>query len=184
MFSFIVAVDKNNGIGKNNKLPWGHCKFDMDHFVEKTKGSIVVMGYNTFISLRDLGVKMPNRKKVVITKSEETLTGADYIIHDNDTSENRISELYKKIMAISKSEKNDNVFVIGGAKTYEMFSTYYDKGYMTLFNQEYSCDTFLDTDKMCDGMYVSTTSLVKGAVQVGEEKVGIKFLEFTKDNIE
>ena len=184
MFSFIVAVDKNNGIGNNNKLPWGHCKIDMEHFVEKTKGSIVVMGYNTFISLRDLGVKMPNRKKVVITKSEETLAGADYIIRDNDKSENRISDLYKKIMAISKSEKNDNVFVIGGAKTYEMFSTYYDKGYMTIFNQTYSCDTFLNTDKMCDGMYVSKTGLVKGTVQVGEERVGIKFLEFTKDDIE
>ena len=184
MFSFIVAVDKNNGIGKNNKLPWGHCKLDMEHFVEKTKGSIVVMGYNTFISLRDLGVKMPNRKKVVITKSEETLTGADYIICDNDTSENRISALYKKIIAISKSEKNNNVFVIGGAKTYEMFSTYYDKGYMTVFNQTYSCDTFLNTDKMCDGMYVSKTGFVKGAAQVGEEKVGIKFLEFTNDDIE
>lgn len=184
MFSFIVAVDKNNGIGNNNKLPWGRCKIDMEHFVEKTKGSIVVMGYNTFISLRDLGVKMPNRKKVVITKSEETLAGADYIIHDNDKSENRVSDLYKKIMAISKSEKNDNVFVIGGAKTYEMFSTYYDKGYMTIFNQEYICDTFLNTDKLCNGMYLSTTSLVKGAVYVGDERVGIKFLEFTKDDFE
>ena len=33
----IVAVAKNNAIGKNNDIPW-HIKEDFEHFKEKTKG--------------------------------------------------------------------------------------------------------------------------------------------------
>ncbi|MBO5655019.1 MAG: dihydrofolate reductase, partial [Clostridia bacterium] len=46
----IVAVDKLWGIGKNNGLLFD-LKLDMTHFVEHTKGKVVVMGSNTLKSL-------------------------------------------------------------------------------------------------------------------------------------
>lgn len=180
MLKFIVAIDKNNGIGYKNGLPWKHCKEDMQHFVKTTNNSIVVMGYNTFISLRDMGVKLPNRKKVVIVKGDEKFTGADYIIRDNDNSHNRVDALVKKIKSISKSENNDNVIVIGGSKTYELFSGYYDEGFVTKFNEEFICDSFLNLTKIIKGMTADEEYYENLDSMVGDETVNITFNKFIK----
>nr|WP_307897723.1 dihydrofolate reductase [Clostridium botulinum] len=45
MLSFVVAIDKNNLIGKNNKLPW-HLPCDLKHFKEITlkESKTIIMG--------------------------------------------------------------------------------------------------------------------------------------------
>lgn len=51
MLSLIVAVAKNNVIGKNNSLIW-HIPDDLKHFKEITSGKTIIMGRKTFDSLR------------------------------------------------------------------------------------------------------------------------------------
>jgi len=46
MFSIIVAFDKNQVIGKDNKMPW-HYPEDLSYFKRITLGKKVVMGSNT-----------------------------------------------------------------------------------------------------------------------------------------
>ena len=51
MISLIWAMDKNWLIGKENKIPW-HYKKDLMYFKEKTQGKTVLMGDNTYYSLK------------------------------------------------------------------------------------------------------------------------------------
>ena len=51
MLSIIVAVAKNNVIGKDNKLIW-HLPNDLKRFKELTTGHNIIMGRKTFESLR------------------------------------------------------------------------------------------------------------------------------------
>ena len=50
MLSIIVAVAKNNVIGKDNKLIW-HLPADLKHFKDITSGHTIIMGRKTFESL-------------------------------------------------------------------------------------------------------------------------------------
>ena len=57
----IVAVAKNNAIGKGGKLPW-HYPADLKFFKQTTIGNAVVMGMNTW---RSIGRPLPNRLNIV-----------------------------------------------------------------------------------------------------------------------
>ena len=59
MFSLIVAIGKNNEIGKNNQLLW-HIPEDLKNFKKITTGKTVIMGKNTYESI---GNPLPNRVK-------------------------------------------------------------------------------------------------------------------------
>ena len=52
MLSMIVAIANNNVIGKDNKLIW-HIPEDLKRFKEITSGKTIIMGRNTFESLRE-----------------------------------------------------------------------------------------------------------------------------------
>ena len=62
MLSIIVAVAKNNVIGKDNKLIW-HLPEDLKRFKKLTTGHNIIMGRKTFESL---GRVLPNRKHIVL----------------------------------------------------------------------------------------------------------------------
>ena len=62
--NLIVAIDKNNGIGKNGDLLC-HLSADLKHFKEVTLGKTVVMGYNTLISLPK-SAPLKNRRNIVL----------------------------------------------------------------------------------------------------------------------
>ncbi len=59
MLSFIVAMDENNVIGKDNDLPW-YLPNDLKYFKKMTSGHTIIMGRKTFESI---GRPLPNRKK-------------------------------------------------------------------------------------------------------------------------
>ena len=62
MLSIIVAVAKNNVIGKDNKLIW-HLPEDLKRFKRITSGKNIIMGRKTFESL---GRILPNRKHIIL----------------------------------------------------------------------------------------------------------------------
>ena len=51
MISLIWAMTKDHLIGKDNKIPW-HIKEDLLYYKEKTNNQIVLMGENTYYSLK------------------------------------------------------------------------------------------------------------------------------------
>lgn len=126
MLSLIVAVSRNNVIGKDNGLIW-HLPDDLKHFKELTTGKTIIMGRKTFDSL---GRVLPNRKHVVITRS-----GIDV---DNENVEvvQDVSDIQKYI-----DDDNEN-FLIGGATMYALLINKVSKMYITRINQDFVGDSY------------------------------------------
>ncbi len=136
MISIIAAVAKNNVIGNGNKLPWGDIRNmpdDKKRFQELTLGKTVLMGRNTYESIFvDLGRKMPNRKKVVVSK--ESINIPPELKKEFKT----FNDLDKALEA----HKNEDLFIIGGASIYNQTLDKADKLYITWIDQEPEGDVF------------------------------------------
>lgn len=127
MLSIIVAVAKNNVIGRNNGLIW-HIPEDLKRFKEITTGKTIIMGRNTFFSL---GRVLPNRKHVVLTHLNEKVSDNPQV-----TTVYSLDDLQKYI-----HDEEEN-FVIGGAMMYKTLMPYASKMYITEIDEEFEGDAF------------------------------------------
>ena len=100
MVKLIVCVDLQGNIGRNNDLLF-HMKEDMKFFRGQTMNNIVVMGYNTWLSLNEK--KLPNRENIVLT---------DEIIPNVITS----NDIFKVINSYKGDDRD--IYIIGGAYVY------------------------------------------------------------------
>ena len=102
----IVAVDRNLAIGKGGKLPW-HYSADMKFFKETTIGNAVVMGRNTWLTLRG---PLPDRQNIVLSRDQNLAAGDSLTVMSDVES------------VLDFARKPDgHLFVIGGAKVYRTF---------------------------------------------------------------
>lgn len=60
--------------GNKGSLPWGHVKEELAHFKRETKGTVLLMGANTFLSLPG---KLPERVHAVLSHRGEQLITKD-----------------------------------------------------------------------------------------------------------
>ena len=127
MLSIIVAVAKNNVIGKDNKLIW-HLPEDLRRFKRLTTNHNIIMGRKTFESL---GRVLPNRKHIVLCNDAE--------LNVNDENVNIIDDVSKLDEYINSNEEN---FVIGGASIYKLLLPKTEKLYITKINQEFEGDVY------------------------------------------
>lgn len=127
MLSIIVAIAKNNVIGKDNQLIW-HLPEDLKRFKRLTTGKTIIMGRKTFESL---GRVLPNRKHVILTKS------IDYQV------ENEVVEVVNDVSSLQKYiDSKEEHFVIGGGAVYHLLMPYANKLYITKINEEFKGDTY------------------------------------------
>lgn len=127
MLSIIVAISKNNVIGKDNKLIW-HLPEDLKRFKKLTTGHTIIMGRKTFESL---GRVLPNRKHIVITNN------ANMQIEDENV------ELIHDIKMLNKFiNSEEEHFIIGGATIYKLLMPYANKMYITRINEEFEGDVY------------------------------------------
>lgn len=123
--NLIVAVDENNGIGKNNLLPW-HLPADLKHFKTLTSGHPVIMGRKTFDSI---GKVLPNRQNIVISRQNGlAIPGAD------------VAGSLSQALDLCKNE--EDVFVIGGAEIFEQALPLANVLYLTIIHHNFDADTF------------------------------------------
>ncbi|MCP1101307.1 dihydrofolate reductase [Aequitasia blattaphilus] len=135
--NLIVAVDKNWGIGKNNKLLVS-IPSDMKYFRETTTNKVVVMGRKTLESFPG-GKPLPNRTNIVITTDQNYKKEGAVFVHD--------MEALKKEL---KNHEESNVFVIGGESVYKALLPLCKKAYITKIDHAYDADTYfpdLDQDE-------------------------------------
>jgi dihydrofolate reductase len=133
MISLITAMDENRVIGINNDLPW-HISEDLKLFKRTTSGKTVIMGRNTYTSLK-MPRGLPNRQNIVLgnlfVQSPPEL--ASGVIFDDDI--NTVMSVYKALA--------DESFVIGGASIYEAALPYADYLYISFVkNPAPEGDTF------------------------------------------
>ena len=144
--SIIVAIAKNNAIGKDNRLLW-HLSDDLKRFKRLTTGHTLIMGRNTFLSLPNGA--LPNRRHIVITDiQDETFKGC---------------EMARSIdQAIELAGNSEDCFVIGGGMVYAQFLQVVGKLYLTQVHESFEADTFFPDIDFRQWMAVATETVDAG----------------------
>jgi len=127
--NLIVAVDNQNGIGKNNKL-LAHIPTDLEYFKKKTLNKVVVMGRKTLESLPG-GRPLKNRINIILTNN------LDYKVKDAIVV-NSTSELFEQLA----NYYTDDIFIIGGAAVYAQFAPMCTFAYVTHMLHDFDANTF------------------------------------------
>jgi dihydrofolate reductase len=128
----IVAIARNYAIGKNGKLPW-HYPSDLKFFKRTTSENAVVMGFNTWLSI---GKALPKRLNIVLSRTQ-TLENQPNVL---------LLRSVEETLALSKY-LNCDLYIIGGAKTYENFGDAIDKWLVTeVPGAIEDADTFMPKD--------------------------------------
>ena len=132
----IVAVDEHWGIGKANDLLLS-VPDDMRYFREKTRGKVLVMGYNTLLSFP--GSKpLPARLNIVLNNEEGCCVSGAVVC-------NSIEQMFSLLGDFS----GDDVYVIGGASIYRQLLPYCDTAYITKMRFDGQADVYIpDLDKL------------------------------------
>jgi dihydrofolate reductase len=136
-FSIILAMDTQNGIGKNNDLPW-RIREDLRLFSQITRNNVVIMGRNTWDSLPKK--PLPFRINVVISRSVEPENLPESVIWVNDIEN---VEFQQRLEAFKTQGKE--IFCIGGAgllDTFKRYKSLCSKMYIHQIGEKYDCDTF------------------------------------------
>ncbi len=102
MISIIAAVAANRAIGFDNKLIYW-LPNDLKRFKALTTGHTIIMGRRTFESLPKGA--LPNRRNVVISRTVSELPGCDVYASLDE--------------ALRHCQKDEDVYIIGGASVYE-----------------------------------------------------------------
>ena len=124
--SIIAVVDKNNAIGKNNKLLC-YLPADLKHFKKLTTGHTIVMGRKTFESLPNGA--LTNRRNIVLSRDKAFQCEECEIVHSVD-----------EVLNVCKDE--EEVFIIGGAQIYKLFIENVHRLYLTRVHHEFAADTY------------------------------------------
>jgi dihydrofolate reductase len=128
--SIIVAVGKNNEIGKGNELL---CRLpaDLKHFKEITSGHPVVMGRKTFDSLPK--GPLPNRRNIVVSRNPDLKIEGAEVCPSLDH-------------ALVKLRDEEEIFIIGGAQIYKQALPVADTLYLTKIHAGFpEADVFFPT---------------------------------------
>ena len=115
MISIIVAIAKNNVIGKGNELPW-NLPADLNYFRTMTKGHPVIMGARTHLSI---GRLLPGRKNIVLSDDPNFKAFEGAIVVKS------FEEAFEKV------DENEEAFIIGGTNVYKQGLNYADRLYIT-----------------------------------------------------
>jgi dihydrofolate reductase len=138
--ALIVAVDNENGIGKNNDLMW-HLPDDMRFFKEKTTGHVVVMGRKNWDSIPAKFRPLPNRENAVLTRNLTFSESGCKVF-------NSLEECFSEYSTVSDKK----VFIIGGGEVYKLAleSGYVTEMFITHVHKSFGADTFFPPFSMED----------------------------------
>lgn len=126
--NLIVAVDSNNGIGKDGTIPWHHSE-DMKLFKKLTQNSVLIVGRKTYETLPSTIINDPHRQLIIVS----SLGGENY------------ASSLEQAIELAGSKR---VFVIGGSQlyTHAMKMLTFDVLYITRIDKDFDCDTFFTID--------------------------------------
>lgn len=134
--NLIVAVDRNWGIGYQNKLLVSIPE-DMKFFRSETSGKVVVMGRKTLESFPN-GLPLKNRTNIVLTKNPNYKVKGAVVCHSME-----------EILEELKKYPTEDVYVIGGDSIYKQFLPYCSVAHVTRIDHAYEADAYFpDIEKM------------------------------------
>ena len=173
MYNLIACVNKNGLLGQENDL-YATSSKDLHYFSQVTKGhslpkqNIVVMGYNTWLSLPHKPLK--DRYNIVVTKNHSNLKIENGLIM---TSLDKTFEYIKTLLFTSLKDTFGEVFVIGGASIYEQCLLKYpdqlNKMYITEIDDEWQGDD--DSKYFHYGSMLSRLSVIKERLESTDTRI-------------
>lgn len=125
LISFIVAMDRNRLIGRDNALPW-HLPADLAHFKSVTLGKPIVMGRKTYASI---GRPLPGRHNIVISRNQHFSAPGCTVVTSIDAA----------LLAAGDVEE---VVVIGGAQLYNELLPRAQRIYLTRIDAAFDGDAW------------------------------------------
>lgn len=131
ILSIIVAVAKNNVIGKDNTLIW-HLPADMKFFKEKTIDHVIISGRKNYESIPERFRPLPDRTNIVITRKTDYQAPGAIVLNSIDAA----------IQYVKQHHANEEVFIIGGAEIYKQTISICNKIYLTRIHQNFEGDAF------------------------------------------
>jgi dihydrofolate reductase len=155
--NIIVAISKNNGIGKNNALLW-NIKEDMAKFKRLTTGNknnAIIMGRKTYESLNNVN-GLANRDNLILSKS---LT----INKINSTNSTNIVKTFESLQCLEdfvKSKNYDEVWIIGGEQIYKLFLANHNNK-NTIFNINEIIITYIEKEFVCTSYFPNLEDYTK-----------------------
>ena len=124
IISAMVAVGKENVIGKDNDIPW-RLPNDWKYLRKVTMGHSIILGRKNYESI---GKPLEGRKNIIMTTNEDYKAPGCYIAHSVE-------------QALSMCE-GEEVFILGGEEIYRQFQPYTHKLYITKINHYFKGDRF------------------------------------------
>lgn len=121
----IVAMTKENIIGKDNNIPW-HISDDLKLFKKNTINNTIIMGRKTYESI---GKPLPKRKNIVVSSKLKV---------DNEV---KVCDTFEKAINLAENLGKD-IFFIGGNQIYKSALEIADHIYLSLVKGNYSGNVY------------------------------------------
>ena len=145
--SIIVAMDENNLIGANNRLPW-HLPNDLKHFKRNTVGKPILMGRRTFESI---GRPLPERVNLVLSRDAGFVAAGCHTVRSLDE-------------ALAHAGDAAELMVIGGSQLYALALPRTQRIYLTRVHGRFTGDTWFP--ELNEGEW----DIVEQSPQVADER--------------
>ncbi|MCA9258020.1 MAG: dihydrofolate reductase [Planctomycetales bacterium] len=146
MLAVVVAVARNQVIGKGGDLPW-RLPADLQGFKRITMGGCLIMGRRTWESI---GRPLPGRRSLVVTRTPDYATGFDEVP--------TAASLDEAIDAANACSNGAEAFVIGGAALYAEALSKADRLYLTRVDAEVEGDVFFPDVDFADWVLCESES--------------------------
>ncbi|MFN0213329.1 MAG: dihydrofolate reductase [Saprospiraceae bacterium] len=130
--SAIVAVAKDNVIGKDNQIPW-YLPADLSYFKKTTIGHHLIMGRNCYQSI---GRPLPKRVNIVVTR--DPFFTADGVL---------VAHSVEEALGMAFDGDESEVFIIGGGEIYRETADLWDRVYLTEVELEVQGDVYFPETK-------------------------------------
>ena len=164
--SMVMAMDRNQLIGKDDALPW-HLPAELAYFKSVTMGKVLIMGRKTYASI---GKPLPGRISVVVSSSGvlDTAENADYIADGKLYLCSSLDDAIAQArLLIERREENssavqlthDEAAIIGGAQLCEAAMAMTDRLYLTVIDAEFDGDTWLKSFREQDWNEISVNNV-------------------------
>jgi len=136
--NIIVAMAKNQVIGKDNKMPW-HLPADLAWFKKNTLNKPIIMGRKTCDSI---GKALPNRTNIVLTRDKDYQKEGVICVSSVQQAIRVAKEAHTKNNNSPIKTQHAEIMVIGGSSIYTEFLPYADKLYITYIDLDTAGDTY------------------------------------------
>jgi dihydrofolate reductase len=147
--SAIVAVAENGVIGRDNDIPW-RLSDDLKYFKRTTLNHHIITGRNNFLSI---GRPLPKRTNVIITRNPFYAVDGCLIAHS-----------VEEALQIAYENGDEEAFIIGGGKIYELSLEYWDRLYLTNVHAK------IEGDVMFPELNMDKWNLISSEAHKADEK--------------